>query len=87
MFGVCCLLWLDSAVYAPDKSVLGSVCYDKNDMLTQFRDGAQPRRMAVLVPNDVLKTSMTPEVPKKTTRQPMTYKKRSTKDFLRRLSV
>lgn len=37
-----------------DKTSLGAVVYDKCDMVAQLRDGAQPRKMGVLLPKDVI---------------------------------
>jgi hypothetical protein len=35
------------------KTLLGCVVYDKCDVLTQLRDGAQPRKMSMLLPADL----------------------------------
>ena len=36
-----------------NKTSLGAVVYDKCDMVTQYRDGAQPRKMGVLLPANI----------------------------------
>jgi hypothetical protein len=38
--------------------MLGAVVYDKTDVVTQLREGAQPRKMGVLLPVDIAAAAM-----------------------------